>query len=136
DHHAAASGPATEEGDEQLAPEDHQHDPQRQPVTEPGKGRSGSGAVREDVERNEGGGQQELVRDRIEELAEVGDQPAGARQVTVPEVRDRGDQEDHEREQPGSQRLDEEQRDDDDREEDPRDRDQVRQVQAALLTTG
>jgi hypothetical protein len=57
-------------------------------------------AVHEEVHRHERRDEQQLVGERVEQAPEVGHQVARARQVAVPVVGDRRDDEQHERGEP------------------------------------
>ncbi len=60
--------------------------------------------MRDHVERHEGGQKQKLVRERIEQLAHVRDEPMLPCQVTVPQITERRGYEQDESEQPRTDR--------------------------------
>ena len=92
DHDPAALGPPAEPGHRELAADQQQADPERNAAPDrdvvevvPGAG--------DPVDRDEGGEEQQLVGERIEQLAEVGDQVAAAGEVAVDDVGDGGEDE-------------------------------------------
>src|SRR5690606_7253074 len=117
-----------QDGDQDLSPEDDQQDPQREAAEQ--RQRPRVGTARQDVKRHEGRRQQELVGERIHQLAEVGDPAVLARQVAVPDVRQGGDQEQHERERTRPEPRPEDEEEDGGSEQDAQDRQRIRQSAA------
>ncbi len=83
-HHAGLGGAEAQHGDGELAGDDDHRHPRGQPP--------------EGDEREQGGDDQQLVREGVHELAEGRDGPARAREVAVREVREGGQREDDRRE--------------------------------------
>src|SRR5690606_4559047 len=130
DDNAATRRIGAEQRDEQLTAEDDDQHPERQ-LADQRERRVRRVASRQDVERDERRDQQQLVGQRIDELAEVRDPAVLARKVAVPEIREGSDEEDDERGEARGERRDEEQQVDNGCERNARHRDRVRQ-RAAL----
>jgi hypothetical protein len=126
DDRAVARGDGADDRDSKLAAEHDQQDPERATRQWRRTGR-GVTALRQDVERDERRREQQLVGDRIDELAEVRDPAVLPRQVAVPQVGERGDQEEDPGDEPRRERRHEEQQPDDGRENDAPDGDGVRE---------
>jgi hypothetical protein len=124
DHDAPPAGPHAEHGHGHLAPDEQQAHPQRDTAPDGNVVQIVPG-TRDPVDGNEGGEQEQLVGDGIEQLAEVGHLIAGARQIAVIDVAHRGDQEDEKGDELGPVPLDERQQRDDRGEADPDHRDDV-----------
>src|SRR5690606_4071475 len=127
-HDSSTRGIAPEQGDEEFPAEDHQDDPERKNVAKPGEARRGPGAVRYEVEWDEGSRQEELIGDWVQEFPQIRDQPARSRKMSVPQIGEGRYQEDRESQHAGSESIHEEKWDDQTGEDDPRNRDEVGQI--------
>src|SRR5690606_35246479 len=87
DDNAPPRGVRPNERDQELAPEDHDDDPERQ-LRYRDEAAVLARPVGQEVERDEGNYEQQLVGDRIHEFAEVGNPAVLAGEVSVPEVRE------------------------------------------------
>src|SRR5712692_1535692 len=126
DDDAPALDPPAESGHRQLPADEQQADPERNAAPE----RDVVEIVplpRDPVDRDQGGEEQQLVGDRVEEDAEIGDLLPAAGEAAVEDVAHRGGDEDHEADELGPVAFDERQERDDRGEADPDDRDDVGQ---------
>src|ERR1051326_5869061 len=126
DHHAAPSREKAKGGDEQLPSHQEQRHPHRQ-AAPPGNPVQDGRVAREPEDGNQHREQQQLVRDGIEQLAELAHLVAPAGGAGVHDVRSSGREEDQERDHLGPVPLDEGEQRDDRRETDAREREDVGQ---------
>ena len=128
DDPAATRGEGPEQRDERFAPQEDDDGPERDDAEQGERGRSRLPEI-DGVDGDEGGDEQQLVGQRVDHLAEGRDLAAGPGQVSVPQVRERGDDEHDERDHAGRRAGLQEQRRHDGGREDPARGNRVREIQ-------